>query len=756
MKPIAILSRAPVPRAALLASLLVLALSPVRSPAQSANPGPADMDQKFDSLFDAAQKPGTAGPGAGGPAADSTRAGSGAQPLPDGHPSVASGGGGDPHAHAGMGSLLPSPGPEPVSAVKDVKALEATPVLHEGRLKPMITYARHMLLQFSGRTTYQKSSAMQVMARILFAPETAGELRIFLINNPEVAEALGVAPEKNRRYTFAQLEKSLPKLQELAEKANGVPDEKRDVVQKEVLRAFGNLVEFVNLTRTFSFALPNPAYEVKLADTRAQLQLKPDQARYSFWDLMLNAQAIAKVLEGIGDRGEADRTPVEREIIGLSQAMYLNSQSLHPSPFRCFPIPGAMAAAAGIPGWVSPAEIVAAPEQLQIYHKELDGLANAAAAYRSGDQAGFDGSVGEFLSAMDNRAYEQLSETHFPLEIAYQKGEPFYWGLVLYWLALIACFTYFLARREWAYKTALWVFLAGYAVHIAGIVARIIIMKRPPVTSLFETFPFVAAVSILAALFIERINRKKPSKAIGLLSASLLGVVLLSIANRYAAEGDTMKMLVAVLNSNFWLSTHVVCVTIGYSACLLAGAIGHMWLIRALWPATVRPGEAGDGGKSERLKEISKMVYGTLCFGLLFSFIGTVLGGIWADQSWGRFWGWDPKENGALLIVIWCIILLHARYWGNIRAFGMAQGAVFGGIVVSLAWFGVNLLNVGLHSYGFTNGAATKLFGYIGAELAFMLVTAVGFKLGWGSKPRVAEGGLDKAGSGGHAVSQPG
>ncbi len=724
---------------ALISAQIAFVALPAVTLAQSANPGPGDMDRKFDSLFESAKKPDQAAQAAGGPASEPMPTGVGAQTLPDGHPDVAAGPADDPHADTAMGSLLPAMGPVPVASVQDVKALEAAPVLHEGRLKPLITYARHLLLQFSGRTTYQKLSAMQVMAKILFAPETAGELRIFLINNPEVAEALGVAPEKNRRYTFAQLEKSLPKLQELSEKANAVPDEKRDLVQKEILRVFANLVEFVNLTRTFSFALPNAAYEVRLADTRTQLQLKPDQPRYSFWELMLNAQAIAKVLEGIGDRSDAQRTPEEREIVALSQAMYMNSQNLHPSPFRCFPIPSAMAAAAGIPGWVSPAEIVAAPDQLQAFHKELDALANAATAYRAGDQAGFTRDLKDFLSAMDNRAYEQLSETHFPLEIVYQKSEPFYWGLVLYWFALIGCFTYFLTRREWAYKAATWVFLAGFAVHVAGIVARIIIMKRPPVTSLFETFPFVAAISILAALFIERINRRKPSKAIGLLSASLLGVVLLSIANRYAAEGDTMKMLVAVLNSNFWLSTHVVCVTIGYSACLLAGAIGHMWLIRALWPATLQPGETGDGGKSERLKEIAKMVYGTLCFGLLFSFIGTVLGGIWADQSWGRFWGWDPKENGALLIVIWCIILLHARYWGNIRAFGMAQGAVFGAIVVSLAWFGVNLLNVGLHSYGFTTGAATKLFGYIGAELLFMLVTAVGFKLGWGSKARIAK-----------------
>ncbi|MEO6096658.1 MAG: cytochrome c biogenesis protein CcsA [Fibrobacteria bacterium] len=705
---------------------------------KSANSGP-DMNGKFDSLFEASHQPGSkgaAGPVTPGPIDPNAMGGE----LPDGHPAVSSGPGPEgpggpgsgfaPHGRAGMPSLLPPVGAVPPSFLADVKALESVPVLHEGRLKPMITYARHMLLQFSGRTTYQKQSAMQVMTRILLTPELSGDFRIFLINNPDVAEALGIAAEKNRRYSFRQLEKSLPKLQDLAEKANGIADEKRDLVQKEVLRVFGNLVEFVNLTRTFSFTLPSRVYAVKLADTRTQLDLKPNVSEYSFWDLMTSAQAIAKILEGIGNRTDAERTPMEREIISLSQAMYLNSQTLHASPYRIFPIPPATAASLGVPGWVSPPEMVAAPEQLMAFHAELSAWSKAVAAYRSGDQNGFDLGVKDYLSAMDNRAYEQLSQTHFPLEVLYQKGEPYYWGLVLYWFALLGCFGFFLTRRDWLYKASLYVFLTGFVIHIVAIVSRIIIMKRPPVTSLYETFPFVAAVSILAALFIERINRKRESKGIGLLSASLLGVILLSIANRYAAEGDTMKMLVAVLNSNFWLSTHVVCVTIGYSACLLAGAIGHVWLIRALIPS-----RAGDTGKPERLKEISKMVYGTLCFGLLFSFIGTVLGGIWADQSWGRFWGWDPKENGALLIVVWCIIMLHAKHWGYIRNPGMALGSVFGAIVVSLAWFGVNLLNVGLHSYGFTTGAATKLFGYIGAELLFMAATGIGLKLGWGSKP---------------------
>ncbi len=689
---------------------------------QSANPTGTPSrnidNRQFDSLFEASQV-------SSGTPANAQAPGEADTTLPDGHPDVsATHGAANPHASGSMGSLLPLPGSRPPASLADVGMLESVPVMHEGRLKPMITYARHMLLQFSGRTKYEKSSALQVMSHILFTPEAVTDYRIFLINNPEVAQALGIAPEKHRRYTFRQLEKSMPKLEELAQKANATVEDKRDLIQKEILRVFSNVVEFVNLSRSFSFALPNPIYTVQLPETKAQLGLAADQSVFSFWDLMSSAQAIAKVLEGVGDRGAAQRTPMEREIIYLSQSMYYSSQSLHASPFRILPAPASAAAGgpagnpAGYPGWQSPAELLANPDQLQAFHDELTDWAVAVSAYRNGNQSEFDKGVRGYLSAMDNRAYEQLSETRFPLEIAYQKGEPFFWSLVAYWLALLGIFGFFLTRKHWMYNATLYVFLAGYATHVAGIVSRILIMKRPPVTSLYETFPFVAAVSILAALFIERINRKRASAGIGLLCASLIGIILLSIANRYAAEGDTMHMLVAVLNSNFWLSTHVVCVTIGYSACLLAGAIGHIWLIRALIPSP-----SGDTSKAERLKEIAKMVYGTLCFGLLFSFIGTVLGGIWADQSWGRFWGWDPKENGALLIVLWCIILLHAKQWGKIQNLGLALGAVFGAIVVSLAWFGVNLLNVGLHSYGFTTGAATKLFAFIGGELLFMAIT---------------------------------
>ena len=111
------------------------------------------------------------------------------------------------------------------------------------------------------------------------------------------------------------------------------------------------------------------------------------------------------------------------------------------------------------------------------------------------------------------------------------------------------------------------------------------------------------------------------------------------------------------------------------------------------------------------------MVYGIVCFATLFSFVGTVLGGIWADQSWGRFWGWDPKENGALLIVLWNAIILHARWGGLVRDRGIMNLAVFGNIVTSFSWFGVNMLGIGLHSYGFMDAAFKWLMIFMASQL---------------------------------------
>jgi ABC-type transport system involved in cytochrome c biogenesis permease subunit len=154
-------------------------------------------------------------------------------------------------------------------------------------------------------------------------------------------------------------------------------------------------------------------------------------------------------------------------------------------------------------------------------------------------------------------------------------------------------------------------------------------------------------------------------------------------------------------------------VTIGYAATFLAGAIGVAYILIGAF-TTKLDDTLG--------KELLRMIYGITCFAILFSFLGTVLGGIWSDQSWGRFWGWDPKENGAVLIVLANALLLHARWGGLARGRGIAALAVFGNIVTAYSFFGTNMLGIGLHSYGFMDQALVWLVLFIMSQLAVIVL----------------------------------
>jgi ABC-type transport system involved in cytochrome c biogenesis permease subunit len=184
-------------------------------------------------------------------------------------------------------------------------------------------------------------------------------------------------------------------------------------------------------------------------------------------------------------------------------------------------------------------------------------------------------------------------------------------------------------------------------------------------------------------------------------------------------------MMRAVLNTNFWLATHVVTVTMGYASTFVAGLLAIIYILRGLLTTTLTTPSA---------KSLARMVYGIVCFATFFSFLGTVLGGIWADQSWGRFWGWDPKENGALLIVLWNATILHARWGGLVRERGLMILAVIGNIVTSWSWFGVNMLGIGLHSYGFTNAAFEWLVIFVTSQIAIILLALAPMKF-WRSFP---------------------
>jgi cytochrome c-type biogenesis protein CcsB len=291
-------------------------------------------------------------------------------------------------------------------------------------------------------------------------------------------------------------------------------------------------------------------------------------------------------------------------------------------------------------------------------------------------------------------------------------------------------------------RSALWVLGLALLIHTFGLAARIYMSGRPPVTNLASSAIFIGWGMVVFAVCLELIFRN----GIGSVLGAIAGFPTLMIAQRLSLEGDTMKVLQAVLDTNVWLATHVVTITLGYAATFLAGLVGIAYIALGVFtpyltrsstkldktikgvavagavvmsPAIVALGAAHERGAT-LAKTLTRMMYGITCFAILFSFVGTILGGIWADQSWGRFWGWDPKENGAVLIVLANAIFLHARWGGLVRGRGMAILAIFGNIVTAWSYFGTNMLGVGLHSYGFMSSAVFWLLLFIGSQLFFI------------------------------------
>jgi ABC-type transport system involved in cytochrome c biogenesis permease subunit len=336
-------------------------------------------------------------------------------------------------------------------------------------------------------------------------------------------------------------------------------------------------------------------------------------------------------------------------------------------------------------------------------HPAIASYALMGRAYINDDPGAFNAALGEHQAWLARERPGAARRAR--AEVAFNTAQPFVAGMALYVAALLFVFASWATRREDAAAAARGLAWAAFAAHTAGLVARVILQGRPPVTNLYSSAVFVGWAAALLGLLAERVHRRGFAAA----GAAAVGFSTLVIAQHLGASGDTMEMMRAVLDSNFWLATHVVCITIGYSACFLAAALGLAWVFRR--HAVARPDPEAD-------KALVSLAYGTICFSLLFSFVGTMLGGIWADQSWGRFWGWDPKENGALLIVLWCAAILHARWGGFVRERGIMLMAIFGGVVTSWSWFGVNMLGIGLHSYGFMDKAFWWLAAFVASQLA--------------------------------------
>ena len=304
-------------------------------------------------------------------------------------------------------------------------------------------------------------------------------------------------------------------------------------------------------------------------------------------------------------------------------------------------------------------------------------------------------------------------------EVRFYGLHPFAKAWMLYALAFVAMLVVTLFPSVEFYWGAVGIFCTGLIVHGYGFLERMQIAGRPPVTNMYESVIWVGFGIAAIALLFEFIYRAKYY----LLAAAPLSVVCLLLADSLPAILDpTIKPLVPVLRDNFWLSVHVPTITLSYASFALAFGLGHIVLAHYLF--------ASD--KNKRIRNLSKWNYGVLQVGVLLLTTGIILGGIWAHFSWGRFWGWDPKETWALIALMCYVVPLHGRLVGWLKDFGMAVTSVVAFNAVLMAWYGVNfVLGTGLHSYGFgTGGSELFIASFVGLDLLFVAITAAKHQ-GW-------------------------
>jgi len=601
-----------------------------------------------------------------------------------------------------------------------LKSFSTIPIQDAGRIKPLSTFADFKLIQFNGKrsckdATGRKITAMEWLLTCFFFQEEAKAFKVFRVDNAAVLDLVGIAHIKKRdSYSFQEISQAEEKLLNKTKEFYNIQEASRTSVQSQTIRLYHNYTECRQLFDVFAFARMEVDKEVFALVFDGKVDTKTP-----FSDMLRHSEKLKQIFNTLMNAEGADENETRKKSLDALNVFARRFSTVAQQSAVLAVIPPASSSKVR-ETWYTPSDMFDAAFSSHTHiHAEIEVLAGLERldAYKH-DPAAFQGELEKLHQLIRSMAEDRDEYNKIELEFLFYGLKLFPYSLVLYILSfVIIAFGWLRPNAKWLYRAGLISVIVPTVLLCAGIIFRCVLRGRPPVTNLFETILFCTAACALLAVFIECVNKQR----IALGAASVMGMVGIFIANKYELKDgvDTMESMVAVLNSNFWLATHVVTISIGYSAGLLAGVVAHVYIFAKVLNLN----------KDQAFyRAIARMVWGIVCFGLFFSFLGTVLGGIWANESWGRFWGWDPKENGALLIVLWCLAIMHARFGGYIRDLGLCAAAVFGAVIVVFSWWGVNLLNVGLHTYGFAEGIQGKLRVFYVIEGIVLLLAAIA---GW-------------------------
>lgn len=595
-----------------------------------------------------------------------------------------------------------------------VTSFQSLPVQEGGRIKPLDTYARFLLLRLHGKQSIsvdhpqlpdvKKLKAIEWLLLSWFRPDIARDLPLFVVDNSQAVGEIGVDPKSLRdRYSWNEIVKGKEELIKRAQSYGELETDQLTGVQRNVIDLARNFFDYDAVSDFMTAARTDWPKEISAI-------LPPDLAKEmsgsrEVWDLAVKLGDLIRNPEKMTALGEEPRAKLLE--------LFINT-TLRPGKTLAFIPPDD----AKNDTWLQVEQTVTSlMKEGKIPEGELRISKAKDALYTASLKADTFGPAVKTLVSDVRAAAEKRGELkHVDREVSYHKNDYFTYALVWYLLGFLVAFISLIAPKtslaKWSARIAWISILLAVGYNVWGITQRCIINERPPIATLYETILFITGVVAIVGLFIERFTRQ----GIGLVVAGFVGALGMFAANRFMAldARDTMPTLEAVLITNFWLATHVTCINIGYAGAMLGSITSMVYVIYRLFAR----GEL----VIESRKLLTRIVYGIVCFGVLFALVGTVLGGIWANDSWGRFWGWDPKENGALMIVLMGLIILHARLGGYIREIGLHALSLLLGAITLFSWFGVNQLGVGLHSYGFTAGISLALNTGYSIKFIFMFI----------------------------------
>ena len=576
----------------------------------------------------------------------------------------------------------------------DIDSFAELPVQVGGRIKPLDSVARNTLLVLAGRQKVVTPegltlSPIEWFMDLTMRPELADTYRVFKIEFPDDLGFAGLAEKGQRYYAFNDLLPHFDEILRLYQEINPDP-QLRSPYEQQIADLNDGLTRYHRVM-----------HSLHPVGTPERLDRLVDEYQSYVSSVEPGLAALRK--QQAGDDYDAE---LLGRFIQFGDDYLKLSKTAH---LRVVPPP---APVNPLDDWKN-----IGLELLDVMRGDglspyVTSYASLTMAYRQNQPEMFNQTVQELRQRFIADFPNDIDRIHF--ERGFNQVQPFYISMQLYVLIFLSVCISWLRWPATLTKAAFWVLLIAFAIHTIGLISRMYIQERYGVfvTNLYSSAVFVGWGAVLLGVFLEKFFKN----GIGAAMASLVGFCTLIIAHHLSMTGDTLEMMRAVLDSNFWLATHVTVITFGYSAMFFAGALALIFTVLGLFSKRFN---------KESAKSVVSMVYGITCFACLFSLIGTILGGIWADQSWGRFWGWDPKENGALMIVVMGAIVLHARWGGIVKERGLMALAICGNIITAWSWFGTNMLPVGLHSYGRIDSAFKWLTAFVVAQILFIILVTL-------------------------------